>query len=496
MIARIPTIARMTASTRRPGEPPGLPAACTFDSPALPRDVWGASGGRQRPADGGGAPGPPRWLTPQAGPARAPGHQPGTQPQPATMTTRAPSAAGSTAPVPAGLAACGNPAAPTARPAGSRRRRKVAAATPRRRCPARCRPEWRAPAVALCMAIPDTCAAHIGEPASTIIEGAGRRNETESPVSGPGPPTSPGPFRRPAPALRTSRRARGVPSPQPRGPFAVDHQPHPQLGAGATGGPSLNRMLWHHLARRLASTRPAPEIGNLFRACQGLGPPECPVRNSNPAAPCGIHAAAKYGARWRADAGTLAGVRVVITEIAWDGSIRRRALDTSRLTDPGRCDNLIRQVLALPPPYRATPRRPVYVLHASDRAVVMGEDNLIGSLRQLVTTVLAAGDPCLCSTRAGGQKARPRTPDRACDLNGGCGQGTARPSCCIGSMSAPVNLDTQMSSLAACQVPGLVGDPMRPLCGPGEIAGLDQFMCLKCVKAPELGGAGLTAAMA
>jgi hypothetical protein len=152
------------------------------------------------------------------------------------------------------------------------------------------------------------------------------------------------------------------------------------------------------------------------------------VRNSNPATPCGIHAAAKYDARWRTDAGTLAGVRVVITEIAWDGSIRRRALDTASLTDPGRCENLIAQVLAIPPPYRATPGRPVYVLHASDRAVVMGEDNLVGSLRQLVTTVLAAGDPCLCSARAGGDRRGHGPPDRACDRGRGCGQGTARPS--------------------------------------------------------------------
>jgi hypothetical protein len=35
-------------------------------------------------------------------------------------------------------------------------------------------------------------------------------------------------------------------------------------------------------------------------------------------------------------------------------------------------------VLAISPPYRAAPGRPVYVLHASDRAVLMGEDNLIG----------------------------------------------------------------------------------------------------------------------
>ena len=43
------------------------------------------------------------------------------------------------------------------------------------------------------------------------------------------------------------------------------------------------------------------------------------MRNGHPAAPCGTHAAAKYDARWRADAGTLAWVRVVITEIAWEG---------------------------------------------------------------------------------------------------------------------------------------------------------------------------------
>jgi hypothetical protein len=119
------------------------------------------------------------------------------------------------------------------------------------------------------------------------------------------------------------------------------------------------------------------------------------VRNGHPAAPGGAHAAARYDARWRAGAGTLAWVRVVITEIGWDGSIRRRALDTGSLTDPGRCESLLGQVLAIPPPYRAAPGRPVYVLHAGDRAVVMGEDNLIGSLRRLVTTVLAAGDPCL-----------------------------------------------------------------------------------------------------
>jgi hypothetical protein len=48
-------------------------------------------------------------------------------------------------------------------------------------------------------------------------------------------------------------------------------------------------------------------------------------------------------------------VRIVITEIGWDGSIRRGALDISRLIDAGRWENLIEQVLAVPPPYRAAP---------------------------------------------------------------------------------------------------------------------------------------------
>jgi len=45
------------------------------------------------------------------------------------------------------------------------------------------------------------------------------------------------------------------------------------------------------------------------------------------------------------------------------------------------------------PPYRAAPGRPVYVIHAGDRAIVVGEDNLIGSLRDLVRAILEGGSP-------------------------------------------------------------------------------------------------------
>jgi hypothetical protein len=79
-------------------------------------------------------------------------------------------------------------------------------------------------------------------------------------------------------------------------------------------------------------------------------------------------------AGWRAGTGILAMVRVVITEIGWDGSIPRRAVGTGSLTGPGRCESLLGQVLAIARPDRAGPGRLVYVLHAGDRAVVVGED--------------------------------------------------------------------------------------------------------------------------
>jgi len=48
-------------------------------------------------------------------------------------------------------------------------------------------------------------------------------------------------------------------------------------------------------------------------------------------------------------------VRVVVTEIGWDGSMGRRALDICGLTEAGRWETVIEQVLVFPPPYRAAP---------------------------------------------------------------------------------------------------------------------------------------------
>jgi hypothetical protein len=83
----------------------------------------------------------------------------------------------------------------------------------------------------------------------------------------------------------------------------------------------------------------------------------------------------------------------VVTEIGWDGNLRRRALGTWCLTDADRWEHLIEQALACPPPYQAAPGSSVYVIHASDRAVLVPEQNLTGPLRDLVTTILVTGDP-------------------------------------------------------------------------------------------------------
>lgn len=79
--------------------------------------------------------------------------------------------------------------------------------------------------------------------------------------------------------------------------------------------------------------------------------------------------------------------------------MRRRALDTSGLTDADRWENLLEQVLASPPPYRAAPGQPVYVIYAGDRAVLVAEQDLTGPLAELVETILETGGPPLATAR-------------------------------------------------------------------------------------------------
>jgi hypothetical protein len=86
-------------------------------------------------------------------------------------------------------------------------------------------------------------------------------------------------------------------------------------------------------------------------------------------------------------------VRVGVTEIGWDGTTRRCTLDTWCLADADRWEHIIGQVLTVPHVYQAAPGRPVYIIHTRDRAVLVGEEDLTGPLRDLVIKILATGDP-------------------------------------------------------------------------------------------------------
>jgi hypothetical protein len=87
----------------------------------------------------------------------------------------------------------------------------------------------------------------------------------------------------------------------------------------------------------------------------------------------------------------------VVTEIAWDGSIGRRAADTWYLTEASRWERLIEEVLAAPPPYRAAPGGAVYVIHAGDRAVLIGGQDLTGPLAELVAMIMEHGNAALAA---------------------------------------------------------------------------------------------------
>jgi len=87
-------------------------------------------------------------------------------------------------------------------------------------------------------------------------------------------------------------------------------------------------------------------------------------------------------------------VRIVVTEVTGQGSIRRGVLDTTDCGDADRCNDLIgRAALDVPPPYRPVPRRPVYHIRADDNIVLIARRDLAGPLLELVTTTLAGEHP-------------------------------------------------------------------------------------------------------
>lgn len=90
--------------------------------------------------------------------------------------------------------------------------------------------------------------------------------------------------------------------------------------------------------------------------------------------------------------GRTAQVRVTVTRVAGDGSIRRAVVDAAGRDDAARWDELIEQAgLGVPPPYRPRPGEAVYHIRAAEQAVQVADRDLTGPLRELVMAVLAEG---------------------------------------------------------------------------------------------------------
>ena len=85
-------------------------------------------------------------------------------------------------------------------------------------------------------------------------------------------------------------------------------------------------------------------------------------------------------------------MRVVVTRIGPDGTMRRRMVDTAASGDAGPWEELIARALAAPPPYRPVPGGTVYHLRAGKRVVLSAGNDLSGPLYDLVTAVLALGE--------------------------------------------------------------------------------------------------------
>ena len=86
-------------------------------------------------------------------------------------------------------------------------------------------------------------------------------------------------------------------------------------------------------------------------------------------------------------------MRVVVTLIGPDGTMRRRMVDTAASSDTGPWEELLARALAALPPYRAVPGGAVCHLRVDDQVVLVAEQDLSGPLYDLVTAVLAIGEP-------------------------------------------------------------------------------------------------------
>ena len=85
-------------------------------------------------------------------------------------------------------------------------------------------------------------------------------------------------------------------------------------------------------------------------------------------------------------------MRVVVTQIGSDGTIKRRMVDTAGRSDAFQWEELVARALAVPLPYRPAPGGAICHLRADDWDVMVAEHDLAGPLLDLVTAVLAEGE--------------------------------------------------------------------------------------------------------
>jgi len=83
----------------------------------------------------------------------------------------------------------------------------------------------------------------------------------------------------------------------------------------------------------------------------------------------------------------------VVTRIERDGTMQRRMVDTARQSDRRKWEELTARALALPVPYRPVPGIAVYHIGVDHHVAMIAEHDLAGPLLDLVTAVLALGDP-------------------------------------------------------------------------------------------------------
>jgi hypothetical protein len=97
----------------------------------------------------------------------------------------------------------------------------------------------------------------------------------------------------------------------------------------------------------------------------------------------------------------------VVTRIGWDGTMRRRVVDTAQRGDGPQWEDLAARAVAVLPPYRPVPCVPIYHVSVGDTVVQAAEHDLTGALLDLITAVLALGEELLPALLATGTFRRP-----------------------------------------------------------------------------------------